>query len=147
MNVGSYCHHRVITVHPQMDLAAAAAHMRSNHVGLLVVVNPGELRPVGVLTDRDIVVQVVARNLSPAMITVADAMTRDVVIAHNEEPLTMISHRMRSTGVRRVPVVDDKGALVGIVASDDILDILATILSNISSATHKEQSVERRSRA
>ncbi|MET0986326.1 MAG: CBS domain-containing protein [Steroidobacteraceae bacterium] len=147
MNVGSYCHHRVITVHPQADLAEAAAHMRSNHVGLLVVVNPGDVRPIGVLTDRDIVVQVVAKNLSPAMITVADAMTRDVVIAHEEEPLTTISQRMRSNGVRRVPVVDDKGALSGIIASDDILDISATILSNLASATHKEQCSERRSKA
>ncbi|MET0658908.1 MAG: CBS domain-containing protein [Steroidobacteraceae bacterium] len=70
MHVMSWCQHRVITITPQADLAEAAALMRSKHVGLLVVVNPGDTRPVGVLTDRDIVVEVIARNLSPAMICV-----------------------------------------------------------------------------
>ncbi|MET0658907.1 MAG: CBS domain-containing protein [Steroidobacteraceae bacterium] len=73
-------------------------------------------------------------------------MTRDVVVAHEEESLTTISRRMRSNGVRRVPVIDDKGSLAGIISIDDILDVSATLLSDLSSATHNEQGTERRSR-
>lgn len=147
MNTGTYCKHHVVTIEPQADLAEAALRMRSNHVGLLVVVNPDESRPIGVLTDRDIVVQVVAKDLSPRMITVADAMTPDPVVARELEPLSTVSERMRSKGVRRVPVVDEVGDLVGIIASDDVLDVSAAMLFNLSSAAHKEQCAERRQRA
>lgn len=144
MSVSTYCKHRVVTIEPHADLAEAASRMRENHVGLLVVVNSGEDRPIGVLTDRDIVVQVVARNIVPGKITVADALTADPVVARDWESLSSISERMRSSGVRRIPVVNDKGALVGIIASDDIVDLAATMIFNVSCAVHKEQSMERR---
>ncbi|MET0988292.1 MAG: CBS domain-containing protein [Steroidobacteraceae bacterium] len=146
MNVGTYCRHHVITIAPSADLAEAAACMRMSHVGLLVVVNPGERRPLGVLTDRDIVVEVVAADLPPRLITVRDAMTPNPVVARESELLSVVCERMRSMGVRRVPVVDDVGNLIGIVASDDVLDVSAAMLFNLSSAAHKEQSRERSQR-
>ena len=146
MNVGTYCKRHVVTIEPQADLADAAARMREGHVGLLVVVNPGERVPLGVITDRDIVVQVIAKDLPPRMITVRDAMTQPPVVTNERELLTAASERMRANGVRRLPVVDDRNQLVGIIAADDVLDVAACILFNLSHAAHKEQCSERRHR-
>lgn len=147
MNVGTYCKHRVVTIGPEVDLAEAAETMRAQHVGMLVVIRPGERRPIGVLTDRDIVVQVVAKDLPPRLITVGDAMTRDPIVAHENDALSRVSEEMRCKGVRRVPVIDTHGDLVGIIAADDLLDLSAAMLFNLSAANHKEQTAERRRRS
>lgn len=149
MNVGTYCRHRVITVDTKADLCEAARVMREEHVGMLVAVDADAQppRPLGVLTDRDIVVQVVAREADPRAIKVGDAMTRDPLTVRETELLTLVSERMRSHGVRRVPVVNDQGTLVGIIAADDILDIAAVLITNLSDCTHREQRTEARTRA
>ena len=147
MNIGTYCKHRVVTIAPHADLAEAAELMRTQHVGMLVVLRPGERRPVGVLTDRDIVVEVVAKDLPPRLITVGDAMTCDPVVVHDDDTLGRVTEEMRAKGVRRVPVVDRRGDLIGVIAADDLLDLSATMLFNLSAATHKEQCAERQHRS
>ncbi|MET0987505.1 MAG: CBS domain-containing protein [Steroidobacteraceae bacterium] len=140
------CYRRaVITIAPQADLADAAALMRREHVGLLMVVNEKRC-PVGVLTDRDIVIQTVLHDTSARAVTVGDAMTSKPVVAFAGESIDDITERMCCHGVRRLPVVDNSGALIGIIASDDVLDYLATQMENLAAITHKEQSTERRVR-
>ena len=149
MNVGKCCIHDVVAVSPKDDLAFAAQIMRDKHIGFLVVAeNTGNRRmPVGVLTDRDIVVQAVARNAEPRSIMVGDVMTRDPVIVKESDDLEEAMTRLRNNGIRRVPVVDERGALVGVVAVDDAIRLLSGMLSDIAGAVSREQWVERTLRA
>ncbi|MHB1871235.1 MAG: CBS domain-containing protein [Steroidobacteraceae bacterium] len=128
MNVGSICRREVVTVTPQIDLVAAAQVMRERHVGFLVVVEPEPKatygRPIGVLTDRDIVVSIVARGADPKLLTVADLMKRYPAMVDEADPLDQALHTMRRMGVRRLPVVGSAGMLSGVIALDDMLAVL-----------------------
>jgi CBS domain-containing protein len=128
MNVGSICRREVVTVTPQIDLVAAAQVMRERHVGFLVVVEPEPNtkygRPIGVLTDRDIVVSIVARGADPKLLTVADLMKRYPAMVDEADPLDQALHTMRRMGVRRLPVVGSAGMLSGVIALDDMLAVL-----------------------
>jgi CBS domain-containing protein len=151
MIVGSICRHGVVTVTQGTDLVAAARLMREKHVGYLVVVEPAtktqRSQVIGVLTDRDIVVAVVAREIDPRTLTVGDAMTRDPLYADEGDTLEGTLNRMRHLGVRRVPVIGNDGELRGVLSLDDALDALADQLSNIAGVIRNEQRAERAVRA
>jgi len=136
----------VITVRPEEDLATAARLMREKHIGYLVVVEPtpqeGGFVPIGVLTDRDIVVSVVAPEIDPRTIRVGDAMTAKPVTVMAEDSVTDTLEQMKRIGVRRLPVVGDYGNLQGVVSLDDILAIMARDLGNLAGAINREISVE-----
>jgi len=136
MNVGQACQRNVVTVRPLDDLTAAAQLMREKHVGYLVVVEPsaeaGFSTPVGVLTDRDIVVASVARGVDPRALRVGDVMTRAPVVAATLESVEEALVKMRKTGVRRVPVIGSRGELVGVLSIDDALTSMSVELQNIA---------------
>ncbi len=126
MNAYELCQRHVVTVRRHEELTTAAWMMRERNVGCLVVVEPagaiGGERPIGMLTDRDIVTNVIARDTDPCSVNVDDAMTRHPVTVWASATLEDALQRMRSGGVRRVPVVDDRGRLAGILAIDDIFE-------------------------
>src|SRR5262245_28060245 len=124
MKVGDYCKRAVIAIASTADAASAAKLMREEHVGFLIVYRDGDelQKPIGVLTDRDLVLAVMARNVDPHAVTAADVMTRQPLIASENDELGDMLQGMRLTGVRRVPVVDARGALTGIFALDDAID-------------------------
>jgi CBS domain-containing protein len=132
-----------------MNIVAAAELMRLHHVGFLIVYQLGDdlRRPVGVLTDRDIVIEVIAKKVDPASITVEDLMTRQPLVANESEQLSDVLQAMRMVGVRRVPVVDARGALAGVVAIDDAFDVITGFMCDITGSVKSEQRQERRSRA
>ncbi len=146
MNVVEHCQRNVVTIRPYEDLLAAARLMREKHVGYIVVVEPaiedGTYRPVGVLTDRDLVVSVIAREANPNSLRVEDVMTRKPVVVNAEEPLSSASREMRRLGVRRLPVVGDHGELVGVIALDDVVETLAAQLQDIAGSIRSEQIIE-----
>jgi CBS domain-containing protein len=129
MNSHDLSQRHVVTVRRHEELATAAWMMRERNVGCLVVVDPGGVyggwRPVGLLSDRDIVTNVFARDCDPRSMVVEEVMTRNPVIVWGNTPVDDAMQRMRAAGVRRVPVVDDRGCLTGILALDDIFDHLA----------------------
>jgi CBS domain-containing protein len=151
MNVGDVCQHQVVTTPPSAGLSAAARVMRQEHVGYLVVVEPmaeeGRRKVVGVLTDRDIVIAVVAREADPRTLTVGDVMTRDPLLVNEHSPLDTTLSLMQEVGVRRVPVLDSNGALAGVLALDDALKVMALQLDKIAGCIASEQKVERCVRA
>lgn len=126
--------------------------MRESHLGRIVVVDEtdGKCIPSGILTDRDIVVAVVALGLNPEVIQVGDVMSQELLAVREDAGVTETVELMRLKGVRRLPVTDDAGALVGIVAADDILTLLAdemSALAKMVSREHKREKETRRSSA
>jgi len=146
MNVSRVCKHQVITVTPRTDLVAAAELMREKHVGFLVVVEPepgaAYGRPVGVVTDRDIVVTVVAKGADPKALNVADIMNQGPAMVDETESLDHALQTMRRMGVRRLPVIGARGMLTGIVSLDDAIDVLARELGEVSGTVKNEQRIE-----
>lgn len=142
--IGELCGRTVWMAFPGESVLDAARRMRDQHVGCLVVVEEreGERIPIGMLTDRDIAVRVVAAGEDSAMTYVADAMSRDLVRAREAEPLEDVVSRMRAFGVRRVPVVDRHDALQGIVSFDDLLEHLGGQLGELARLFAREQERE-----
>ena len=130
------------------SVQGAAFLMRKHHVGDLVVVEEpdGERIPVGIVTDRDIVVSVIALGLDPLGLQVGDIMTDDLLTASEHDDIYYTIERMRLRGIRRVPVVTDSGALTGIVSADDLLTFLAEEMEELSRISPYQQQHERRSR-
>ena len=146
MNVGTLCKRDVVTARSSDDLVTAAQLMREKHVGYLVVVEPAvresAFRPIGVLTDRDIVVAVVARDADARFLCAGDVMTREPVVALEDEALGDALKKMRKIGVRRLPVVGKFGELVGVLTLDDIIDALVGELQDVAGAIRSEQLIE-----
>jgi CBS domain-containing protein len=105
------------------------------------------MRPVGVLTDRDIVVSVVAPETDPRALTVADVMTQQPATVRENEPLEQAVREMRRIGVRRLPVVGHRGELVGIISLDDVLNLVAMEIQDIAGTVVNERRIENATRA
>jgi predicted transcriptional regulator len=144
MKVDQYCKHGVIAIADEADIVDAARLMREQHVGFLVVFREGDpmRKPVGVLTDRDIVLQVTAREVDPHTVTVGDVMTQQPVVARADDDLGELIHGMQLAGIRRAPVVDARGALKGVIAVDDVIDVVAGLLGHIAGSIRVEQKHE-----
>jgi len=143
--IASICNRAVAFTTREATIAAAAKLMRHGHVGSLVVVeqmNGGKRIPVGMVTDRDIIVEVIATGLDPATITVGDIMAREIVVGRESDSVLETLEIMRFKGVRRLPTVDGDGQLVGIVTVDDLLEILAEELNELAKIVAREQSNE-----
>jgi CBS domain-containing protein len=129
MNVLELCQRQVVSVRRHEDLATAARMMRDRNVGCLVVVEPagavGGVRPVGMLTDRDIVTKALACSGDLRNLVVDSVMTRQPLTISSQSSIEIALQRMRDGGVRRVPVLDDRGRLAGILALDDIFEHLS----------------------
>jgi CBS domain-containing protein len=149
MRIGEICIRDVVHVERSTPLQEAARLMRSQHVGALIVVDQGGygLSPVGIVTDRDIVVQVIAAGLDPASLTAGDVMARDLVTAQEDQGLYDTLDQMHRHAVRRLPVVDKLGCLAGVIASDDLLELLAMQLSSLAKVSRTERVLELQARA
>ncbi len=147
--ISRICQRAVITIQPGADIAEAAQLMRRSHVGFLIVCEEPDDRGqkvVGVLTDRDVVVAVLARDGDPHTLQVMDVMTRNPLIVSEDCPLDATLGFMRDAGVRRVPVVGKHERLVGVLSLDDVVERLARQLNDIAGAYRREQREERMTR-
>jgi CBS domain-containing protein len=146
MKAGSICQRNVATVRALDNLISAAQIMRKQHVGYLVVIEP-ELestaaRPIGVLTDRDIVVSVVAREADPRALRVGDVMTQKPIVISEEGSVETALEQMSHNGVRRLPVIDQRGHLVGVLSLDEVLGVIAGAMQNVSASLRNERQIE-----
>jgi predicted transcriptional regulator len=148
MSVGEICNREVVIVQKSVSVVEAARLMRTHHVGDLVVIDERDARkfPVGIVTDRDIVVGVVAAGVSPEALKVGDIMGPEVATVRESEGLFGALRYMRDKGVRRMPVVDGSGALVGILALDDLLSLLAEEMTELAKLVSHERQREAISR-
>jgi CBS domain-containing protein len=124
------CIRSVQVASPEETVRAVAARMADAGVGTVVVL--GEDRtPAGILTDRDIALRCVAQHRDPDNTEVGSVMTVPVTCVHESTPIETALARMAGVHARRLVVVDDDEQLVGILALDDVLELLAEELTSI----------------
>jgi CBS domain-containing protein len=144
MSVGEICNREVVITEKSVTVGEAAQLMRSRHVGDLLVVEEekGRNRPIGIVTDRDIVLAVVAAGVAPESLTVGDIMGQGLVTVKESEGVFEALRYMRSKGVRRMPVLDREGGLAGIITLDDLLVLLAEEMTELARIISREQQRE-----
>ena len=149
MTVGDICNRNVVVAPKDQMIVDAAKRMRTSHVGdLIVVERRGEGRvPIGIVTDRDIVISVVAGDPDHInYLLVSDVMSDDLVTAREHDSIEAALKRMEDHGVRRLPITDTDGALVGILTLDDVLQYLTAQQSELVALVAREQRRERQYR-
>jgi len=148
MHIGQICTSQATHCTRDETVQGAALLMRRHHVGDVIVVDrfDGSSVPVGILTDRDIVVSVIAPGLDPASLQVGDIMSEDLLTARDSDDVDETIEKMRLRGIRRVLVVDGNGSLSGIVSADDLLEFLADEMGELSRISPWQQAHERRAR-
>lgn len=144
--VSEICARDLITVRKQEPLATAARLMFENHVGCVVVVDDhgGGVFPAGIVTDRDVAHAYARRPGDIEQLRVIDAMTKEPVVVRDDEPLAGAIERMEARGVRRAPVLDRHGTLVGLLTMDDVLPYLAEQLQRMARLVETQPRLERR---
>jgi CBS domain-containing protein len=143
MGIGELCHRVVVTIQRQASAEDAARLMRASHIGNVVVVDGADsVRPVGMLTDRDIVVKIVAQGLTPAQTPVGSIMSTPVVAVREEDGFIEALDKMSARGVRRAPVVDADGRMCGLISVDDLVPLLARELAKIGALIRHGQAAE-----
>ena len=149
MTVGNICNREVIVIQREETIREAAKLMRQFHVGSVIVIDKtnGRTVPVGVVTDRDLVVEVLATELDETVITVGDIMAPDIFTIKENIAVHDAVELMRRKTVRRLPVVDESGELIGIVTLDDALQLLSEQLLDLAKLVRYEQRKEARHRA
>lgn len=148
MPVGEICNRDVVILKRDDTILEAARLMRQHHVGdVLVVEERGDVRiPVGIVTDRDLVVEIMAPDLDQKVITVGDIMMRELVTVKEGVGVFEAIQYMRSKTVRRLPIVDENGGLVGILTLDDLLELLSEELLAIAKLVKYQRQKETRHR-
>lgn len=149
MKIADIYHRKVVTARKDETIVDAARRMREQHVGdVIVIEGPSHHRvPIGILTDRDIVVSAVARDLEHlSKLLIGDVMTTGICTAVEEDELAGVIATMRRRGLRRIPVVDAEGNLQGIVSFDDVMEHLASQLASLAQVVSRQPQLERECR-
>ena len=146
--IGHFCVRNVVTLPREASILEAATLMRKHHIGAVLVIDRVDdgVIPAGLLTDRDIVVEIVAAGLEPGAVKVGELVQRPVTTVHEDAGYADTVRLMSINGVRRMPVVDAKGRLVGIITFDDILRQLAAPLLALSDLAVRERHYETETR-
>ena len=145
MRVDELCTWNVITIEADASIVEAARQMREHHVGdVIVLPESGDRRPIGVLTDRDITVELVAQDLPLSGVSVGDVMSRDIVTVEVQDDLSDALEIMEAKAIRRIPVIDEDGEIVGILSIDDVIGVLAEELDKVSTLCRRQPGQEKR---
>ena len=144
MTIATICNREVITVQRDATVLHAAMLMRQYHVGDVVMIENRKNKtvPIGIVTDRDIVVELVATELDCNVITVGDIVISKLTVIKESAGVFEAIQLMASKGIRRLPVVDDEGGLVGIITLDDLLLLLSKELAALPKLVALEEKNE-----
>jgi CBS domain-containing protein len=123
MSLERFCRKPVVTIAPGQTVHEVAREMRDKHVGAVVVAEDG--RPVGIVTDRDLVMRAILEGRDPSTTPVKEIMSRNPTIVRSDQKIDDAIVTIRQAGVRRVPIVDDTGMMVGMIALDDLVVLMA----------------------
>jgi len=149
MAVKEFCNREVVIANKETSITGLAQLMRQYHVGDVVIVESknGYSEPIGIVTDRDIVMEVIAKGKQVDSITADDIMSRELLVAKEQDGIWTMLQRMRAKGVRRMPIVNEEGGLEGIITADDLLELLSEELSSLCMVHLRGQKREREARA
>jgi signal-transduction protein with cAMP-binding, CBS, and nucleotidyltransferase domain len=137
MGLVKCCREQVVAVSPDTPAVEVARIMGEKNVGSVVVVT-GDNRPAGILTDRDLAIRVMAQEKNPGEIRAEDVLTRDVITFQDSMGIYEAIQKMTDAGIRRMPIVDDAGKLIGIVTMDDIVRMLGEEMAAIAKNIEKQ---------
>lgn len=141
MSVGEFCNREVVVAFTQTSLHELAQLMREHHVGCVVIVKRSADNniPIGIITDRDIVLELIAPGIALDSITAGDLIGTELITTREIDGIWETLQRMRRHGVRRIPVVNDEDVLVGILTVDDVLESLVGELNELVQLISREQ--------
>lgn len=142
MHVGEICNQEVITVGADDSAQDVAALMRKEHVGDVVVVEDGR-KPVGIVTDRDLVLEVMVPGLDPADLSAREIASGPLITVQARDDLFTAMEIMETKAVRRLPVVQDDGSLVGLLTVDDVWELLAGLQTQLAGVVNRQRKQER----
>lgn len=138
MPISNLCYKNLVYVTKEASLHEAVQLMKKHHVGSVVIVEAeGQRKPIGILTDRDIALGVVAENL-PLNTIVNNVMSSNIVQVTQDSGITEVIELMEIKGVRRMIVVDESGDACGLVSFDDILQLVASEIKSLSRLVDRE---------
>lgn len=139
MAIGEICTRDVIIAFKEDSIIDIAKLMRKYHVGDIVIVDSqnNQKHPIGIITDRDIVLELIAREVDISQVTAGDIMSVDLLIVNEQENLNSVLDQMRVKGVRRIPVTNDRNELIGIVTENDIIEVISEQLSGLVALVEK----------
>ncbi|MCM2465336.1 CBS domain-containing protein [Methanoculleus oceani] len=137
MGLVKCCREQVVAVSPDTPAVEVAKIMGEKNVGSVVVVT-GDNRPAGILTDRDLAVRVMAQEKNPGEVRAEDVVTRDVITFQDSMGIYEAIQKMTAEGIRRMPIVDNAGKLIGIVTMDDIVRMLGEEMAAIAANIEKQ---------
>lgn len=148
MTLKTICNREVLIAQKNDTIVVAARLMREYHVGDVIIIEErnGLRYPVGIVTDRDIVIELIAREVDVNSVTLGDVMYREITLAKENDDINETITTMRQKGIRRLPVVDDNGALVGIITLDDLIDLIAEQLKSLAELIGRQQDLEKKYR-
>lgn len=148
MTAGEYCNREVVIVEKSESVREAAKFMRNHHVGDVVVVDktPTGAKPQGMLTDRDIVIELLAEDVDIDKVNIGDVMSTDLISVSEDVKLLDAIKLMRDKSIRRLVVVTADGNLAGLLSVDDIIELIAEQLSGLTELIRNEISHEQQHR-
>jgi CBS domain-containing protein len=144
MKNSEFCNREVVIASPGESISVIAGLMKKHHSGNVIIVEYKNEKtiPVGIVTDRDIVIKVVAEGIPFDTVKASDIMSKQIYSVEEEHSIQETFDLMRANGIRRVPVINSKGELQGILTVDDILEIIADETSALAKTIKKEQTQE-----
>jgi CBS domain-containing protein len=136
MSLGNLCRREVVVVNQGTPIKEAVKFMEEKNIGSVIVVGGG--KPVGIVTDRDILLRVVNKGLDPEKSSVDDVMTKEIVTLKEGMGLFEALEQVKGKGIRRFPIVDARGNLKGIMTLDDIIYLLGKEMADVASIIERE---------
>ncbi len=136
MSLGNLCRREVVVVNQGTPIKEAVKFMEEKNIGSVIVVGGG--KPLGIATDRDILLRVVNKGLDPEKSSVDDVMTREIVTLKEGMGLFEALEQVKGKGIRRFPIVDARGNLKGIMTLDDIIYLLGKEMADVASIIERE---------
>ena len=145
MHVGDICNRSAVIGGPDTSARAAAGLMRRNHVGDVIVVEErgGRAFPIGIVTDRDLVIEVLEKGLDAEACPLRDVMSAPLIVLDTYESIDHGLLRMQAGGVRRAPVVDERGGLVGVLSADELVRVLSDQIGGLAALLDRQRIRER----
>jgi signal-transduction protein with cAMP-binding, CBS, and nucleotidyltransferase domain len=134
-SVGQICNRNTVTCASDAEIRNVVALMSERHVGSVILVQEmaDGPRPYGIVTDRDLVVRIIAAGVDMDSLTIRDVATMDITVVQENDGIGEAVHLMHEAGINRLPVVDRRGILIGVISGDDLLLHLAEQVQELAS--------------